>query len=209
MEPDAPEPSRSAPSSSALAIWTVLAASLLASLLLFADRCSLGLTSARAYPSRTLPPEPVPVLLPAPPVDEEYFPCSDCHEGEETNRTVRLLEEEHAELEFKHGELWCFHCHDPEDRDRLRLADGRLVPFEESWQLCTQCHAQKLASWQAGIHGKRTGYWWGPKEYRTCTACHGPHSPRFEQLEPKPPPKRAEEIQLIVRSEESVPHEGE
>jgi hypothetical protein len=142
-------------------------------------------------------------------VDEEYFPCSDCHEDEETNRTVRMLEEEHTELELEHGELWCLHCHDMEDRDRLHLADGRLVPFEESWELCTQCHAQKLAAWRAGIHGKRTGHWWGPKEYQTCIACHAPHSPRFKPLEPKPPPKRADEIRLIVRREESMPHEGE
>ena len=39
---------------------------------------------SRADPGRPLVPasEPEPVLLPPPPIDDEYFPCSDCHEDE-------------------------------------------------------------------------------------------------------------------------------
>jgi hypothetical protein len=139
-------------------------------------------------------------------MDDEYFPCSDCHGEEPTNRTVRALEDDHEDLELAHGELWCLHCHNVDDRDQLRLADDLLIRFEESWRLCTQCHANRLADWRAGVHGKRTGYWWGPKEYQTCVFCHDPHSPRFKPLEPKPPPKRAEEIRLAAREQEEVSH---
>jgi hypothetical protein len=141
----------------------------------------------------------------APGLDEEYWPCSDCHEGEEVNFKVRKLEEEHDTLELAHGQLWCFHCHDPGKRDLLHLADAAPVEFADSWQLCTQCHAKKLADWRAGVHGKRTGSWWGPKEYRTCVVCHDPHSPAFKSLEPLPPPRRPDEIYQGAAERVEVP----
>jgi hypothetical protein len=207
MQPDGPEQTRTAPPNPLVTV-TVLGAAVLGVLVIFSGQCSLGLTAAEEYPSRTLGSEanPMPVLLPSPAMDDEYFPCSDCHEDEPTNRTVRQLEDDHEDHELSHGDLWCFHCHDANDRDQLHLANEMLVPFEESWRLCTQCHAKKLQDWRAGVHGKRTGYWWGPKDYRTCVVCHNPHSPRFQPLEPKPPPKRPEEIRL-ASVEEGVSHE--
>jgi hypothetical protein len=162
---------------------------------LFSIRCSLGPKTSRAYPNRSLMPEPEPLLAAPEPLSEDYFPCSDCHEGI-TDRAVRTLEDDHEDLALAHGSLWCLHCHDAEQRDRLHLADETLVNFEESWRLCTQCHAKKLADWRAGVHGKRTGHWRGPKAYRTCVVCHDPHSPAFKSLEPKPRPRRPDEITL-------------
>ncbi|MFQ5514451.1 MAG: hypothetical protein ACE5FG_08410 [Myxococcota bacterium] len=179
-----------------LAIWTVLGLAVVGVLALFSLRCGPGPQGARAYASRSLPPEPRPVLRAPPPMDDEYLPCSDCHEDEPTNRRVRELEDEHEDTVLAHGDLWCLHCHDVDDRDRLRRADGRRIEFAESWRLCTQCHPKKRADWEAGVHGKRMGNWWGPKEYWTCVACHDPHTPRFEPLEPMPPPTRPEAIRL-------------
>jgi hypothetical protein len=207
MQPERPDQSRTAPPSPLVTVM-VLGTAFLAVLILFSGHCALGPASPEEYPSRTLPSEPQPVLLPPPAMDDEYFPCSDCHGEEPTNRTVRALEDDHEDHELAHGELWCLHCHDVDDRDRLRLADDLLISFEESWRLCTQCHANKLADWRAGVHGKRTGYWWGPKEYRTCVVCHDPHSPHFKPLEPKPPPKRPEEIRLVAREQEELSHAG-
>jgi hypothetical protein len=60
----------------------------------------------------------------------------------------------------------------PDDRDVLRLANGDLVSFEESYNLCGQCHGTIFRDWKAGIHGKRTGEWNGKKQYRLCvTVC--------------------------------------
>lgn len=171
-----------------LATWTTIGAAVLGVLLLFSVRCSHGPTSSRVYVHRSLPPEPEPVLLASEPPDDEYYPCSDCHEDEPVNRKVRELEDEHDELDLRHGELWCLHCHAGEESDMLRLANGAMVGFDESWRLCTQCHGKKLADWRGGVHGKRTGYWHGPKEYRTCIECHSPHSPKFAPLKPEPPP---------------------
>jgi len=178
-----------------LATWLVLAAAVLLGVGLFTIRSSYNPDASREYPPRSLPPEPKPVLMAAPEVDDEYLPCSDCHEkGDAPNREVRELEDEHDEMDFGHGNLWCYHCHDPERRQSLRLADSSPVDFEDSWQLCTQCHAKKLADWRAGVHGKRTGHWWGAKEYRTCVVCHDPHQPPFKPMKPLPAPRRPEAI---------------
>jgi hypothetical protein len=187
--------------------WAFLGAAFVGVLLLFSIRCAQGPQTSRDYPSRSLPPEPRMVLLAPPPMDDDYFPCSDCHEDEPTDRTVRELEDEHEDLELTHGETWCLDCHDTDQRDELHLADERRVPFEESWRLCTQCHGSKLADWRAGVHGKRSGHWWGPREYWNCVACHDPHAPAFTPLEPLPPPARPETITLATRPEQETVHE--
>lgn len=184
-----------------LATWIVLGLAVVLVLLLLSVRCALGPDVARSYPSRTLPPEPQPVLLSPPEMNDEYVPCDDCHEGEPTDPTPRELEDDHDETVLAHGDLWCLRCHDKDDRNSLRLSNGVLVDFEESWRLCTQCHGQRLEEWQAGVHGKRTGHWWGPKQTWTCVACHDPHAPRFKPIEPKPPPTPPSLITWKSRSE--------
>ncbi|MCX6548617.1 MAG: hypothetical protein NTW40_11345, partial [Acidobacteria bacterium] len=81
-------------------------------------------------------------------------------------------------------------------RDNLHLANGKLVSFNTSYQLCGQCHGDKLRDWRVGIHGKRTGMWNGAKQYLLCVHCHNPHSTHFKPLKPMPPPARPEAIQL-------------
>lgn len=162
---------------------------------------------SRDYPSRPLLPDGETVLLPAPPVDDEYLPCADCHEDGEVNPAVRTLEEEHDTLDFRHGDLWCMACHELEEHENLHLADGTTVAFEDSWRLCTQCHAEKLPDWRAGVHGKRTGHWRGDKEYRTCVACHDPHRPPFRSLEPRPAPVRPTQITLQRNADGEESHE--
>lgn len=136
------------------------------------------------------------IHVPPPPFSDDIFPCSDCHADMEVNKTRRELEDEHENITLKHDEKnrWCFGCHNPDDRDFLRLADGRLIKFSESYKLCGQCHGPKLRDWKAGIHGKRTGHWNGMKQYLLCAHCHNPHSPKFKPLKPMPPPVRPEEL---------------
>lgn len=135
----------------------------------------------------------------APPFSTDVFPCSDCHDPEDpedVDPEPRALEDPHSPIALDHGsdDGWCYQCHNPLDRDRLHLASGRPVDFEESYKLCGQCHGEKLRDWQVGVHGKRTGYWNGPKEYLLCVHCHSPHKPRFGPLRPLPPPVRPSEI---------------
>jgi hypothetical protein len=129
---------------------------------------------------------------PAPFSEEGIFPCSECHADLEINYERREMEYMHEDIQLSHGpaERWCFDCHNAEDRDRLRLVNGTLVGFDESYRLCGQCHGTIYRDWREGIHGRRRGYWDGAKSYLLCAHCHDPHHPRFEALEPLPPPVR-------------------
>jgi hypothetical protein len=135
----------------------------------------------RAYPARVL--------------SSGVFPCSGCHAGMETDSRKRKLAF-HEDIIIKgHGEpqRWCLDCHDVGDRDRLRLQSGEKVDFMDSHKLCGQCHGNTYRDWRAGVHGKRTGFWDGPKEYFLCTHCHNPHSPAFAHIAPEPAPVRPED----------------
>jgi hypothetical protein len=134
--------------------------------------------------------------VPAPPFSEGIFPCSECHADMTPNPKRRELTEEHTDIVLNHaqGQRWCLDCHDTNNRDRLRLVSGERIKFSESYRLCGQCHGDKYRDWKVGVHGKRTGYWNGKKEYLLCAHCHNPHDPRFKPLQPKPPPVRPEHI---------------
>ena len=124
----------------------------------------------------------------------------------DANETVRVVGPPHDEIVLKHGptdERWCLDCHNSKDRDQLRLANGKTIPFEESHRLCGQCHGNIYRDWKIGIHGKRVGYWNGSKIYLLCVHCHNPHSPRFKPIKPLPPPLRPD-FQRSVLDADSV-----
>jgi hypothetical protein len=138
------------------------------------------------------------IAVAPPPFSEGIFPCNDCHKFQKPNPVRRKLtwHEDITEI-FNHDSQnrWCLDCHDLRQRDSLRLASGQLLDFKESYKLCGQCHGDKLRDWKVGVHGRRTGYWNGKKQYFLCVSCHNPHSPRFKQIKPEPPPFR--EIETI------------
>ena len=154
-------------------------------------------TPAAVAPAAAQPvanPAQLKVEVPPPPFSEGVFPCTDCHDNKDLkpNRTRRELKDAHDDIILKHDEehRWCLDCHDAENRDQLHLASGQPVPFEESYQVCGQCHGEKYRDWRAGVHGRRVGYWNGAKQYLLCVNCHSPHQPRFKPLAPKPAPNR-------------------
>jgi hypothetical protein len=134
--------------------------------------------------------------VPPPPFTPGVFPCSECHNADSlpSNPKRRRLKMAHTEVELHHDEKnrWCLDCHDADDRDKLHLASGLKIPFEESYRLCGQCHGDKYRDWRAGVHGRRVGEWDGHKSYLLCVHCHNSHAPHFAPIEPKPPPHRPE-----------------
>jgi len=138
------------------------------------------------------------IAIEPPPFTDGIFPCSDCHADMEINPTRRELIDMHDDIEaiFDHDSenRWCLDCHDLYTRDSLKLANGELLDFKESYKLCGQCHGDKLRDWKVGVHGQRTGEWNGRKQYLLCVHCHNPHSPKFEPIKPSPPPVRQEDI---------------
>jgi len=135
------------------------------------------------------------IAVAPPPFSDGIFPCSECHDGKDVN-TKRRVVDDHEDIILEHDKenRWCLDCHDTVNRDKLHLADGRLLDFKESYLLCGQCHGPTLRDWRAGEHGKRTGSWSGQKQYLLCVNCHNPHSPKFKPLKPMPPPVRPEAL---------------
>jgi len=129
-----------------------------------------------------------------PPLTEGIYPCSNCHASMEVNQKKRQLKDEHSTIKLHHAETmrWCLDCHDAKNRDKLRLYNGELINFTESYRLCGECHGNVFKDWKAGIHGKRIGYFSGSgkRTYFLCAHCHDPHEPKFKPLKPEPPPLR-------------------
>lgn len=140
----------------------------------------------------TVPVDSMTFETPPPPFeDPDIFPCSECHnEDMPPDLERRELEYMHEEIVLRHDEehRWCLDCHSADDRDHLRLANGTLIPFEESFRLCGQCHGTQFRDWRAGVHGRRTGDWNGDKQYLLCVHCHNSHQPQFQPIAPLAPP---------------------
>ncbi len=145
-------------------------------------------------------------FVPAPPFSEGIFPCTECHADLEVNEERRELDF-HEEIVLKHAEeqRWCLDCHNPNNRDKLRLANGQLIFFEKSYLLCGQCHGTIYRDWKAGIHGRRTGFWNGRKQYRLCVHCHNPHNPKYKPLKPLPPPIMPEDLKYTRSPDDEIP----
>ena len=116
--------------------------------------------------------------------------CTTCH----TTRTPNLenrngegLDEFHQGLQMQHGSLSCLSCHNAENYDTLRLADGKEVGYDDVKMLCAQCHGPQHRDYTNGSHGGMAGYWdldRGPRVRNTCTVCHDAHSPAYPQVMP-------------------------
>ncbi len=122
--------------------------------------------------------------------------CSTCHGdgniGEPPARQADELQDFHTDMDFAHGDLACSSCHAADDRDKLTLADGTLVDYEDTMDLCAQCHSSQYKSYQHGAHGGMSGHWdqsQGSRVRNDCVVCHDPHEPAFPQVTPADPPR--------------------
>jgi predicted CXXCH cytochrome family protein len=128
--------------------------------------------------------------------------CSECHAPDKPVKLeyaddgAVIVPEAHRNLTaMAHGRNFrnenCFNCHDQNQLDRLHTADGTNLKFDEATLLCASCHGPTYRDWEAGIHGRTSGYWdrkAGPFVRQECTSCHDPHAPAFTGLIPMPAP---------------------
>jgi formate-dependent nitrite reductase cytochrome c552 subunit len=119
--------------------------------------------------------------------------CATCHTTRTPAATRRTedLDEFHQGLIMGHGDLSCLSCHNSENYDTLKLADGTTVGFENAMLLCAQCHGPQSRDYRNGSHGGMNGYWdlsRGPRQRNACTVCHDAHAPAYPQLMPVFPP---------------------
>jgi hypothetical protein len=118
--------------------------------------------------------------------------CVTCHGPDPEESWASLPGEPfHTGLDLRHGAITCASCHDPEDRTRLRLADGTTLSLLDAMDLCAQCHGPQTRDYRRGSHGGMSGYWdtrRGPRLRNNCVDCHDPHAPAWTKVTPRPPP---------------------
>jgi len=123
----------------------------------------------------------------------ETFSCNElCHNELDPNPEPRQLTEFHSFRMVQHGPAihWCTFCHDMDNYDQLCLLDGGSVTFDETYRVCAQCHGERYADWQNGIHGLQTGSWSERQVRRSCPFCHDPHVPGTPRVRALPAPER-------------------
>jgi hypothetical protein len=106
-----------------------------------------------------------------------------------------IIPKEHSDIVMGHGSHGrnnnCFNCHNENNLTLLQTRDGHEVTFTNSQLLCGSCHGPTLRDWEAGVHGRTSGFWdrdLGAADRKLCVNCHNPHSPRFPGRQPAPGP---------------------
>jgi hypothetical protein len=120
--------------------------------------------------------------------DISSLDCYGCHEK---NKPLKLKLDAGGNVVVPKEHDDCFNCHDETNLELLQTRDGRHLKIEESPALCGSCHGPTYRDWEAGVHGRTSGYWkrsLGPIERKVCTSCHNPHSPPFPPRQPAPRP---------------------
>ena len=146
--------------------------------------------------------------------DLSDFDCYACHEkGKappmryDTNQNL-IIPNEHKDIVMGHGSHGrnnnCFNCHNETNLETLQSRDGRELKFSDSPQLCGSCHGPTYRDWEAGAHGRTSGYWdrsLGAINRKQCVNCHNPHSPHFPGRKPAPGPHLLHPPQVAASTE--------
>ncbi len=133
--------------------------------------------------------------------DTSGLECYACHDKKQPLKlkfdaeSNIVLPKEHEDIVMGHGghkrNNNCFNCHDETNLELLQARDGRQIKLVDSTQLCGSCHGPTYRDWEAGVHGRTSGYWkreLGPIDRKGCTSCHNPHAPAFPGRAPAPAP---------------------
>lgn len=133
--------------------------------------------------------------------DLSDFDCYACHEKSkpppikyDANHKI-IIPKEHANITLEHGSHDrnnnCYNCHNEANLLTFQARDGRELKFDHSTPLCGSCHGPTYRDWDAGAHGRISGFWQekaGAATKLACVNCHNPHAPRIPTREPAPGP---------------------
>lgn len=133
--------------------------------------------------------------------DLSDFDCYACHEkGKpppiryDANQKI-IIPKEHDDIKLGHGSHdrnnLCYNCHNEQNLVTLQVRDGRELKFDNSPPLCGSCHGPTYRDWEAGAHGRTSGFWdtkQGGIKRLACVNCHNPHSPQIPTRAPAPGP---------------------
>jgi formate-dependent nitrite reductase cytochrome c552 subunit len=146
--------------------------------------------------------------------DTSDFECYICHEKNKPPKLTLdaegevIVPKEHRDIVMGHGRHHrnnnCFNCHDETNLELLQTRDGKHLKIVESPALCGSCHGPTYRDWEAGAHGRTSGYWeraLGPIDRKVCTSCHNPHSPPFPPRPPAPGPYPLHPVATVPQPE--------
>jgi formate-dependent nitrite reductase cytochrome c552 subunit len=149
--------------------------------------------------------------------DLSDFDCYVCHDkGKppvlrfDTNQNL-IVAKEHPDIVMHHGSHErnnnCYNCHNEQNLELFQTKDKRELKLADSAPLCGSCHGPTYRDWEAGVHGRTSGYWdrtlgeidrknlgdidltnFGVIDRKLCVNCHNPHSPKFPGRKPAPGP---------------------
>jgi formate-dependent nitrite reductase cytochrome c552 subunit len=134
--------------------------------------------------------------------DTSMYACYSCHEpGNEPvvlrDEEGRVQYEEHTwDFELRHGQNnrneYCYTCHNADNLEQLITPQGLVLDVFDSNPLCGGCHGTTYRDWEAGLHGRVSGFWLktaGAQKKEDCASCHNAHNPAFPSMAPWPPPQ--------------------
>jgi uncharacterized CHY-type Zn-finger protein len=133
--------------------------------------------------------------------DLSDYDCYGCHEKKnpppiryDANQKI-IIPKEHSDIVMGHGSHdrnnLCYNCHNEQNLATLQVRDGRELKFDNIPPLCGSCHGPTYRDWEAGAHGRISGFWdhsKGDMVRLSCASCHNPHAPRIPTREPAPGP---------------------
>lgn len=133
--------------------------------------------------------------------DMSDYDCYACHEKNkpppiryDENHKI-IIPKEHGNIKMGHGSHdrnnLCYNCHNEANLLTLQSRDGRELKFDNSVPLCGSCHGPTYRDWDAGAHGRISGFWnakAGTPQRLACANCHDPHNPHIPTREPAPGP---------------------
>jgi hypothetical protein len=121
------------------------------------------------------------------------YNCTDCHKLLPAKWHYDRPMVEHLEIQLDHGNnRFCLNCHHPTNRNVFVDYDGSEIREADVVLLCAKCHGPTYRDWEAGVHGRRNGYWMKGKGEQTrlrCIECHDPHRPVFKAVKPLAAPR--------------------
>lgn len=133
--------------------------------------------------------------------DLSDYDCYACHEKNkpppikfDASHKI-IIPKEHRNIEMGHGahdrNNLCYNCHTEQNLLTFQARDGRELKFDQSVPLCGSCHGPTFRDWEAGAHGRTSGFWarkLGQPVRLACVNCHDPHNPKIPGREPAPGP---------------------
>ncbi len=116
------------------------------------------------------------------------FKCTECHSKPLNElKGKQHGQKAHWNLSINHANsntMNCITCHNGINMDELKSLTGNKIDFNNSYNLCAQCHTKQFDDWKGGAHGKRINSWAPPRASLSCVNCHNPHSPSFDSRWP-------------------------